>query len=152
VTRAERDEMGDFAAKIQKAFGGDYMESSIKGAYAYHCLLNGFSLGPFTALARGLQMDFDRQVSVLSMLDSMAAKWNKRDFFNTLSMRIAYGVRPELIDLCKLPNIGKVRAERLFSAGIKKPSDILKNPQYAQKILNMKDEKIMEIVKAARSS
>jgi replicative superfamily II helicase len=151
VTRAEKDEMEDFATKVQNAFGGGYLESSIKGAYAYYCLLNGYTLGPFNAMARGLQMDFDRLASVLNMLDAMAAKWNKRDFFNNLSLRIAYGVRPELIDLCKVPNVGKVRAERLYSAGIRKPADMLKNPHVVKKILNMKDDKVMEILKAAKS-
>lgn len=151
VTRAEKDEMEDFASKVQNAFGGGYLESSIKGAYAYYCLLNGYTLGPFNAMARGLQMDFERLASVLNMLDSMAAKWNKRDFFNNLSLRIAYGVRPELIDLCKVPNVGKVRAERLYAAGIRKPADMLKNPQVVKKILNMKDEKVVEILKAAKS-
>lgn len=151
VTRAEKDEMEDFASKVQNAFGGGYLESSIKGAYAYYCLLNGYTPGPFNAMARGLQMDFDRLASVLNMLDSMAAKWNKREFFNNLSLRIAYGVRPELIDLCKVPNVGKVRAERLYAAGIRKPADMLKNPQAVKKILNMKDDKIMEILKGAKS-
>jgi hypothetical protein len=151
VTRAEKDEMEDFASKVQDSCGDRYLESSIKGAYAYHCLLSGRALGPFNAMARGLQMDFERLASVLNMLDSMAAKWNKRDFFSNLSLRIAYGVRPELIDLCKVPNVGKVRAERLYAAGIRKPADMLKNPHAVKKILNMKDDKIMEILKGAKS-
>ena len=151
VTRAEKDEMEDFASKVQDSCGDRYLESSIKGAYAYHCLLSGRALGPFNAMARGLQMDFERLASVLNMLDSMAAKWNKRDFFSNLSLRIAYGARPELIDLCKVPNVGKVRAERLYAAGIRKPADMLKNPHAVKKILNMKDDKIMEILKGAKS-
>ena len=150
VTRAEKDEMEDFSAKVQK-FGGDYMESSVKGAYSYYCLLNGLPLGPFNAVARGLQMDFERLSTVLNMLDSMAAKWNKRDFFNSVSLRVAYGVRPELIDLCKVPSIGKVRAERLYAAGIRKPAEMLKNPQLVKKLLNMKDDKVVEILKSIKS-
>jgi len=150
VTRAEKDEMEDFASKVQK-FGGDYLDSSVKGAYAYYCLLNGFTLGPFNAMARGLQMDFERLSTVLNMLDSMAAKWNKRDFFNGVSLRVAYGVKPELIDLCKVPNIGKVRAERLYAAGVRKPADMLKNPQLVKRLLNMKDEKVVEILKSIKS-
>lgn len=151
VSRAEKDEIEDFSANVQKAFGSGYLDSTIKGAYAYHCLLSGHPLGPLNAMGRGLQMDFERLVSVLKMLDSMAAKWNKVDFFNSLSTRIIYGVRPELISLCKIPGVGKVRAERLYAAGLRKPADILKNPQLTKKILNMKDEKIMEILKSAKS-
>ena len=152
VSRAEKDEMDGFAKKVQDAFGGDYLESSVKGAYAYYCLLNGSFLGPFNAIARGLQMDFDRLATVLNMLDSLAAKWNKREFFHEISLRIAYGVRPELVDFCKVPNIGKVRAERLYAAGFRKPNDLLKQPQLVKKILNMKDEKVVEILKSIRSS
>ena len=97
-------------------------------------------------------MDFDRLATVLNMLDSLAAKWNKREFFHEISLRIAYGVRPELVDFCKVPNIGKVRAERLYAAGFRKPNDLLKQPQLVKKILNMKDEKVVEILKSIRSS
>jgi replicative superfamily II helicase len=151
VSKAEKEEMQGFADNVIRAFGPNYIESSIKGAYAYHCLLNGSFLGPFNALARGLQLDFDRLISVLNLLDSMAAKWNKKDFFNNLSLRINYGVRPELIDFCKLPNIGKVRAERLFSAGFRKPVDMLKNPQLVKKILNLKEEKVIEVLKSIKT-
>lgn len=152
VTKAEKEEMSDFAESVRRQFGDGMLESSVKAAYAYHCLMNGDFLGPFNAIARGLQADFDRLVSVLNLLDSMAAKWNKREYFNSLSMRVAYGVRPELIGLCKLPNIGKVRAEKLFAAGMKSPADMLKNPQLVKRILNMKDEKIIEILKSAKES
>lgn len=151
VTRAEKDEMEDFAAKVQR-HGGNYMESSIKGAYVYNCLLRGLNLGPFAAMARGLQLDYERLSTVLNMLDSMAAKWNKRDFFRDVQLRITYGVRPELVDLCRVPNIGRVRAERLHAAGFKKPCDLLKNPALVKKILNMKEDKVLEILKSIKTS
>lgn len=151
VTKAEKDEMEDFSAKIKNNYGDRFTDPAIKGAYCYYCLMNGLHLGPFNAVARGLQMDFDRLTSVLNMLDSMAAKWNRQDFFKNLSLRVMYGVRPELIDLCRVPNIGKVRAERLYAAGVRKPSDMVKNPQIVKKVLNMKDEKILEILKSIKS-
>jgi helicase len=151
VTRAEKDEMGDFASKVYEAHGSDFPESAIKGAYAFYCLLNGNQLGPFAAFARGLQMDAERLISVLNMLDSMAAKWNKRDFFNAAYLRIMYGVRPELIELCKIPNVGKVRAEKLYAAGFRRPTDLFKNPHLVKRLLNMKDEKIQEIMNSIKS-
>jgi replicative superfamily II helicase len=146
VTKAEKDEMEKFYNEVRKAYGERFTDPAIKGAYIYYCLLRGNSLGPFNALGRTLQMDFDRLSTVLNLLDSMAAKWNKKDFFSEISLRIAYGVRPELIELCKLPNIGKVRAEKLYAAGIKKPFDIIKNVHLVKRILNMKEEKIIEII------
>jgi replicative superfamily II helicase len=151
VARAEKDEMSGFASKVYEAHGSDFPESAIKGAYAYYCLLNGNQLGPFAAFAKGLQMDAERLVSVLNMLDSMAAKWNRRDYFNAAHLRIMYGVRPELIELCKIPNIGKVRAEKLYAAGFRRPPDLFKNPHLVKRLLNMKDEKIQEIMNSIKS-
>ncbi len=108
-------------------------------------------MGPFSSMCRGIQMDFERTASVLNALDSMAAKWNKRNYFNTLSLRIAYGVRAELVNLCKIPSIGKVRAEKLFSAGFRTPSDLVGRQEQVKKVLNMKDDKIMEIIEASKN-
>jgi replicative superfamily II helicase len=145
VTRSEKEEMEDYANSINKCFSG-CLESSIKGGYAYFCLLRGMDMGPFNSLGRSLQMDFERTRSVLAALDSMGAKWNKKDFFQNLSLRIAYGVREELVEFCKIPNIGRVRAERLYSAGFRSPKDLLSNLEKTKSILNMKEEKIKEIV------
>jgi helicase len=41
-----------------------------------------------------------------------------------ISIRIQYGVKSELIPLVKLKNIGRVRARRLYNAGITSPSEI----------------------------
>ena len=150
VSRAEKEEMESFSAQFKKAFG-EQLESTIKGAHAYYCLLNGLPLGPSTSMARGLQMDFDRLVSVLGLLDSMAAKWNRSSFFRDLSMRMSYGVRSELVGLCLLPNVGKVRAEKLFHAGFKNPKDLIKNPILVKKVLNMKEDKVKEIIECAKS-
>lgn len=149
VSKAEKEEMEEFSSKVQKAFG-EQLDSTIKGAHAYFCLLNGYPLGSFSSMARGLQMDFERLASVLNLLDSMAAKWGKASFFRELSMRINYGVRPELVDFCRLPGVGRVRAEKLFAAGFRRSSDLLKDPVSVKRILNMKDDKVMEILEHAR--
>lgn len=150
VSKVEKDEMEEFSSKVKKAFG-EQLDSTIKGAHAYYCLMNGYPLGSFASMARGLQMDFDRLGSVLNMLDSMAAKWGKSSFFRELSMRVMYGVRPELVGLCRVPGVGRVRAERLFAAGFREPSDLSKNPMLVKKVLNMKDDKVKEIIDQARS-
>lgn len=149
VSKAEKDEMEEFSSKVNKAFG-EQLDSTVKGAHAYFCLLNGYPLGSFASMGRGLQMDFDRLTSVLNLLDSMAAKWGKSSFFRDLSMRVMYGVRPELVGLCRIPGVGRVRAERLYAAGFRTPPDLSKNPQLVKKILNMKDEKVKDIIDEAR--
>lgn len=146
VTKAEKEEIEGFSAQVIRAYGEKFTESAIKGAYIYHCLLEGRPLGVLNSMGRTLQMDFDRLINVLNMLDSLAAKWNKKSYFAEVALRVAYGVRPELVDLCKLPNIGRVRAEKLYAAGFRKPLDVIKNIAVAKRILNMKDEKILEII------
>jgi helicase len=147
VTKSEKEEMEDYQNLILKSFGNIYLDSSIKGGYVYWCLLNGRDLGPFSSLGRSIQFDFERTVSVLNSLDSMAAKWNKKQYFDNLLIRIAYGVRVELVELCQIPNIGKIRAEKLFAAGIRKKQDFnMVNFDIIKKSLNMKDEKIKELI------
>lgn len=150
VTKNEKEEMSDYYNIIKNNFGDVYLDSSVKGGYAYYCLLRGMDPGPFNSLSRGLQLDFERTISVLNALDNMAAKWNKKNYFKTVALRITYGVRAELVNLCRIPNIGKVRAERLFSAGFRNPQDLVGNFDKVKQVLNMKDEKISEIIESAR--
>ena len=147
VTKAEKEEMEDYASKVKKYMGATlFTDSSIKGGYAYYTLLNGMELGPFSSLGRGLQSDFERTVSVLNALDTMNGKWNKKRYFEDLGLRITYGVKSELVEFCRIPNIGKVRAQRLYSAGFRKPKDLLGKYEEVKKALNMSDEKIKEII------
>lgn len=152
VTKAEKEEMEYYVEKIKKSMGATlYTDGAMKGGYAYFSLLNGSDPGPFSSLCRGLQADFDRSVAVLNALDSMNCKWNKKQYFNELSLRIAYGVKKELVNLCRIPNIGRVRAQKLFSAGFKYPSDLLGKFDQVKRVLNMKDDKINEIIESAKN-
>jgi replicative superfamily II helicase len=127
VNKNEKLEMSRFASQVRQMFGNDSVsESSIKVAFGYHNLLHGFNVPAFASLQEGLRMDLDRTMQVLYALDAMAAKWGKADFLKTLRMRITYGVKPELVGLCGIPNIGKVRAERLYQHHIKTLDDFLR--------------------------
>lgn len=152
VTKNEKEEIEEYKNSVIKTIGDVYLDSSIKGGYAYFCLLRGLNPGAVSSISKSMQMDFDRTVSVLNALDSMAAKWNKRNYFNTLSLRIAYGVRKELVNLCKISNIGKVRAEKLYAAGFRNPSDLIGREMEVKKVLNMKDDKILEIIESAKNA
>lgn len=151
VSKGELEEMGSFAAKVGKMYGNAYTSSAIKGGYAYFLLLHGLNPGLFAAIARNAQHDFDRTKMVLNALDSMACRWEQRPFFNELGLRLAYGVTSELVPLCRLPNVGKVRAEKLWAAGLRSYKQIAESPQHVQKILNMKQDKIDEICLEARN-
>lgn len=150
VTRAEREEMSAFANKIKMQMGANYMESAVKGAYAHFVSMNGLGPGPFGDMVRGLQNDFPRTITVLSALDSMSQKWEQRDFFRKLQTRMVYGVKGHLVDLCGLPDIGKVRAEKLHAAGFRSVADIANRPDHVRRVLNMKSDKVDGIIASAR--
>lgn len=149
VSKSESEEMEDYHYMVKQNLGSGIMDSAVKGGYIYYCLLNGLDLGPFSSLGRLMQSDFERTTTVLNNLDSMAAKWNKNKFFNEVSLRISYGVRKELVNFCKLPDIGKVRAQRLYAAGFRNPKDLVGKFSEVKKALNMKDEKVLEIIENA---
>ncbi|RLI73352.1 dynein regulation protein LC7 [Archaeoglobales archaeon] len=48
-------------------------------------------------------------------------------FFSSLVSRIKHGVKDELVDLVELKGIGRVRARRLYNAGIKSREDLVRN-------------------------
>ena len=58
------------------------------------------------------------------LLSSMAqmARWERRELVGTLdelSIRVRYGVRPELLDLVTLRGVGRVRGRALYEAGFR---------------------------------
>jgi replicative superfamily II helicase len=52
--------------------------------------------------------------------------------------------------LCEIPNIGKVRAEKLWEANIRTAEDVANNPDKVKKVLNLKDDKIKQICDDAK--
>jgi len=142
TTKAEKEFMGAFDAKLRNRFGTKFDNgSAAKGAYAYYLLLKGLNPGPFAAMCRGIQSDFERTLSVLYTIDSMGAKWNKRDFLKKMSMRIRYGVSDALLPLCEINDVGKVRAEKLYAAGFRSIKDVKKYPEKARKVMGFSEER-----------
>lgn len=139
VSKAEREAMASFNSKLSKAFGGNIIEPGIKGTYINFLLLNGLHNDIFAAAMRGVQADFSRLKMVLQALDSMFCKWEKKYFFDDLEIRMTYGVGKHLVDLCKIPNVGKARAEALYSAGIHTIQDVVSNQEKSKKALNLKN-------------
>lgn len=150
VSRAEKEEMGAWSGKVKKIFGDRFMDTAIKGGYIYFCLLNGMNLGVFSAQARTLQADFPRLGTVLNALDSMNCKWGQKKFIDKLNLRVSYGVRSDRAHLCELPDVGKVRAEKLWASGIRTFEDIVKNKAKLKTILNLKEDKVNIIVDSAK--
>lgn len=120
-------------------------EAAAKAGFAYYELLMGANNPTFSGIMRNIQWDFPRTLEVLNAIDSMNAKWGKKEFFRILNLRIRYGVRAELVGLCEIPNIGRVRSEKLYAAKIRTRADVVANPDKVQEILKMSPEKIKQI-------
>ncbi|QIW23455.1 DEAD/DEAH box helicase [Sulfolobus sp. S-194] len=58
-----------------------------------------------------------------------------QDILKELHARVKDGVKPELIELVKIPGIGRVRARLLYQHDIKKPEDIVLNPEKVKQLL-----------------
>ncbi|MET1124215.1 MAG: DEAD/DEAH box helicase [Archaeoglobaceae archaeon] len=55
-----------------------------------------------------------------------------------MSERIRYGVREELLDLVRLKMVGRVRARRLFNAGIRSVEDLKSKRELAERLIGTK--------------
>jgi helicase len=152
VNKLEKEEMSLFSNQIRiKANGKVLLDGAIKSSYCYFNLLNGTNSQACASFQRNLQNDFNRIGQVLQALNSMGGSWNQGNWLKILEGRIAYGVPAHLIDLCKLENIGKVRATKLYDAGFKTAKDIAKlDVAKLGKIINMKGEAAEKILKQAQ--
>lgn len=150
VSRVEKDEMSIFANKIRTMMPGAYLnDAAIKSSFCYYSLLSGTQTIAFSALQRNIQQDFERVSQVLQSLDGYS-QFAPKGYFKNLEGRLVNGVPGHLVDLCQLPNIGKVRAKKLYENGIKSVQDISKvDSDKLRKLLNMKPDKIGEIMKEA---
>lgn len=153
VNNAEKQELRMFDQKLQRDLGVDYKyitEGIKKTAFCYQNLMNGRNSGALSGFQRGLQIDFERMEQILVAMDSMSGKWGKETFMRNLAKRIRHGVPSHLVDLCQLPNVGKVRAKKLYDMGYKGVEDIVAlGHDKVKSILNMKEAMVGDIIKEA---
>ncbi len=148
VNKAEKDEMSLYANQARLKFTGKFLaDGAIKAGYCYYSLLNGTNSQALASFQRNLQFDFNRLSQILMALDSIGGSWNRSGWLKTLEGRIAYGVPVHLIDLCRIPNVGKVRANKLYDAGIKS----MKQFQSCEigklkSLLNMKEDAVKKML------
>ena len=87
---------------------------------------------------------------MLQAIDGLSGKWKETQYFKEIEMRMAYGVPIKLVGLCKIPDIGKVRAEKLYSAGIRNAGDVAGNLETVSRVLNLGVDKCKKICEAAQ--
>ncbi len=130
VNTVEKEELDGFINevfndKIERTLcPRSFTMGAMRAGYCYKQLLEGFYSKNLSNMMKQLQMDFGRTAEILGAIDTMGSKWGETQFFKDLSLRIAYGVPPELVDLTKIKGIGKVKAGKLFNAGLKSPKDL----------------------------
>ena len=152
VNKQEKEEISLFANQLRLKFAGKYLaDGATKAAFCYFSMMNGTNTQALASFQRNLQTDYNRMSQVLIALDSMSGAWGKINWLKTLEARITYGVPVHLLDLCKIENIGRVRANKLFDAGIKSAKDIAKlDSAKLGKIINMKPDAAQKIIDQAQ--
>jgi replicative superfamily II helicase len=149
--RLEKEEMGRFQKEVELANPlAQYTDAAMKAGYAYRVLMNGLGTNHFAGFCRNLQFDFPRLCQVLQALDSFSGKWGRRGWFQRLGLRMEYGVKGDVVYLCQLPGIGKVRANKLYNSGIRTLADVADNPARVQAATGLKAEKINAIILEAQ--
>lgn len=153
VNNAEKQEMSLFDKRLQKDFYSEYKfftEGIKKSAFCYFNLLNGSYVTALAGYQRSLQSEFERIQQILIALDSMSGKWGQESFLKDLGSRIRHGVPAHLINLCQLPNVGKVRATKLYDLGYKDVDSVAElDDAKLKKILNLKEDLVKEIKSVA---
>jgi helicase len=146
VNSAEKEQLEQFKNKIKKI--GDFTEGSIKNGYCYYCLINGASNPVLASKIRGLQFDYPRLNEVLTAINSMF-KWDQHEYFKKLAMRVNYGVGFELLDFVSIAGVGKVKANKLWQAGLKTLQDIVDKPHRVKIALECSNEMLEKVLNDA---
>lgn len=145
VSNAERDQLDRFdyliTPQLSDAFVG-YREFSWpekKLAYCYFLALQGSSNAVLTNTIQTLQRDAERIIEIVAALDSQVAKWKQQPHLRQIGKKLRYGCDWELLDLCAIPGIGKVKAQRLRKANFKTPQDVATQPGRVKTALRCSD-------------
>jgi helicase len=148
VSKKEKEQYSLYLKKLQDTYpGAIFSDGVIKASFCYFNCLKGIYGEIFSGYQRQLINDFNRISSMLELLDSMSGRWGRKKFFNNLGIRISYGVGENLVELCKIPHVGKVRAEKLYRLGVKDLCDFSKiDNKLIKSTIGVGEEKFSEII------
>jgi len=115
----------NFDKDIGEAYQYTWLQDRLmKTFYAYYKILQGQTDGYFGALQSNLMQDGERTCAVLKAIDGYyhVGLGNEIDI---LSARIRHGVQRHLVSHVRIGGIGRIRANKLYNAGIRSFDDIM---------------------------
>lgn len=120
---------------------------SVIGAYN---ALTDQDYNSFNAYKRSIIFDIDRQCQALKLIDDYGT-WEKKDLWEALPLRIKYGIPEKMVELVKLPEIGGVKAKKLWNAGFKSLVDVASNDRKNELLRIFKPDVVKKIQKSAKN-
>lgn len=151
ISKSEKDEMQGYKTIVLRNKTNKFLtDGSCKYSFCYFNLLKGKTNITFNSLQNSIQFDFSRVVQILYALNSFSKDFADKFWIKNLEERIKYGVPPHLIPLCRVENIGKARAKKLYENGIKTPQDLASfNKDKLKSLLNIKTKLLDDIINSA---
>ena len=129
VPRNDEEEVAEYTSKVQEYLPNAFVRSVIaKDLYEL------MSRGVTSPKVRAFQYDMERIQSALGRINSIY-KWNHENVLDTLHIRIKYGIKADLVQLCALPSIGGARAKKLYDAGVKTIANVKANRSKVEKLI-----------------
>lgn len=122
VPRSETDNVLGFCDALQNIWPNRYIKQSVIATDLYDLL----TIGKASPYVKSLQYDMERVCGALQWIDGIR-RWGRNEFWEAVPIRVKYGIGPELVELCKLPEIGPKRARKLQSQGVTSIRDVLEN-------------------------
>jgi helicase len=134
----EKTQIFEFVSKFKSIFGNDVPDGIIKMTYLFNGLLKNEDNLLFQSTVRTIKKEIDRTVEIIKQIDERVCKWKKDDELDEILYQIKYSAPPHLRFLVKIPNIGIIRAEKLYQAGFTNAEQIRTNIEKASKIAGCK--------------
>jgi hypothetical protein len=120
----EPKELGEMIEEYKCQVSSSYLESkgNIRSGIIWWYLLGGPSIKSLRVQALERRKEWPRLYRLLRVIDKQK-KWNKKDFFTMLDVRVSYRVPEELVKLCNL-GFNKSQALELYNIDVKEYSDL----------------------------
>jgi helicase len=115
-------EYDDFLRSIKTAM---LFESWISETNEQH-IIDEFKIYPGDL--RNLLSSLDWLIYSMAELSKIMDEKKNLGFLKRMRTRISYGIKDELFELVSIKGIGRIRARKLFSNGIKSVADVLRTP------------------------